>query len=315
VLLALLLVVLFAPVHALVDFYEPFDDFNFGTWNGQGSASLSSTACIRAEQGSAFADYRLKAMMTAPAPSPASPMLLYNLANSAITVPFSLELEDLHGGGQQTLSPDVFSNVMRYSWYCFALGPNARLTMNIRAADLYAVPAGDYSARMDLEARRVNSGGGLTGDRDQQTGLLGQITVPALVRISGIDDIALGLYDGVSAIVAANESYCIYTNTGNYTITPSSTTGSSPGSFALLSGSDQVEYTVKISNSTDASSGIQLENNQSSGPLVANQGVPLSPTCSGGDNAAVHVEISGSELQGKSAGIYSGTLTLQVAPI
>lgn len=314
-LLPFLLSVLATGAHGLVEFNTPFSDFYFGTWNGQGDSTLSQSACIRSEQGGGwwpYKNYRLKAGMNFPAPSAAAPFVMYNTTDSAVSIPFALTLVNLYTSAFHSLMPDVFSPELDA---CIWGIPNARLDLTLQASDLYQVPAGTYEASLDLEARRVNNGGGLTGDKDIQTNLISRITVPPLVRISNIADINLGTYDGVAATMSYNESYCVYTNTGDYTITPSSTPGSSPTSYALTAGSNQIEYSLRISDTANAATGPPLANGETSGVLTASQTMPFSLTCDDAYNASVYIEISGSELQSKPSGTYSGTLTLQVAPI
>ena len=303
-----------------VVFLPEFSDFDFNVWNGQGNVTLSQSTCILSYSGNIFnrRDYRLRASMNAPAPSPSTSYRLYNSADSNYSIPFSLESRDLHAGsGFELLSADIFSNLMTYQGcYIGGSGANAELTLSILASDMYQVPAGVYEVDMDIEARRVNGSGGLTGDGATQTGLRGTIEVPSLIQISGLDDIPFGSYDGVSASVTQNEEFCIYTNTSAYTVTPSSTTvGTNPGSFALDSNGNRIEYTVRVDNAADASSGPLLTNGQQSSALLANQPTPLSVNCNNSDNAGVYLEFSGPELQAAPPGDYSGVLTLMVSPI
>ncbi|MGI1678223.1 MAG: hypothetical protein K6L75_05800 [Cellvibrionaceae bacterium] len=317
------LILVTAPALSNVDIASPFNDFSFGSWNGQGNITLSQSACIRSYTGNNFfnlraRNYALRAQMNTPASSSASPYVFYNIANSNYYFPFSLEVTDLLSSGAQNLTPDIFSNALTYQIFlCFFGAANAELTVSALANDLYAVPAGNYRVSMDVEARRMNNGGGVTGDRDRQNNLLGTITIPSLIHLSNIDDIDFGLYDGVSATVTKNESFCVYSNTSSYTITPSTTIFASSGSsFGLSSVSgDVLEYSVRVNNSADASSGVILLNGQSSPPITTNLSYPYSVNCVGGDNAAVFIEMQGANIQAVTPGDYSGTLVLQVAPI
>ncbi|MEX1032641.1 MAG: hypothetical protein WDZ30_04725 [Cellvibrionaceae bacterium] len=309
-LMACLVLPCFAPnALAYVGFWEEFEAYN-STWDGQGIVELATSGCIVSSTANnewtvAFGggnerDYRLQI---------ASP---FTLNNGSFSLPVGLTVTDLHGSGTQTLQANQYSSALTYNHYCATQGHNAELTMTINQADLYAVPAGTYTASFSLMAQRIGGGGG----SDSASDTLGAtLVIPQLIQVSGIDNINMGNYDGLSASVNQNEPYCIYTNAGDYTVTPSSTVGSSAGSYALSAGADQVEYTVRVSNTSDASNGTLLDNGETSQALSANQSAPLSPSCSGSDNAAVYVEILGSELQAKPAGTYTGTLTLQVAPI
>jgi hypothetical protein len=248
-------------------------------------------------------NYRLRA-----SPTTGSQYILRNGSNN---LPFSLDVTDLHAAGTQTLSPGVYSSNLLYDPYCADHGPNAQLTMGVSQAALYSVPSGTYTVSLNLTAQRTSS-----SDTAIQSGLTGTVTIPKLIRISGVNDISLGIYDGVSPSVTYNEPYCIYTNTSAYRITPSSTTvGTAIGSFALDSGGNKLQYSVRVSNTANASSGTLLTNGQTSGSLAANQSTPLSLNCNNGNNAAVYLQFGGTQLQSAPPGNYSGVLNLMVSPI
>ncbi|MGH1469993.1 MAG: hypothetical protein ACRBCS_02290 [Cellvibrionaceae bacterium] len=321
--LIIILMLLTFPALARVEIVRSFNDFVFGNWNGQGNLSLSQSACIRSYTGNNFfslraRDFALRAQMNTPASSSGSPFVFYHVSNSNYSFPFVLEVSDLLSGGSQTLAPDTFSNALTYQIFlCFFGGNNAELTVSALANDMYAVPAGDYRVSMDVEARRLNNGGGVTGDRDRQNNVLGTVTIPSLVRLSNIEDINFGVYDGVSGVVSQNESFCVYSNASNYTITPSTlTSAGSPLTFGLSSAGGKIlEYSVRINNSADGASGVDLTNGETSGSMSTNLPYPFSVSCRNGDNAAIFIQIQGSDIQAVSPGSYSGTLMLQVAPI
>ncbi len=108
----------------------------------------------------------------------------------------------------------------------------------------------------------------------------------------------------------------MYTNTGSYTISPSSgTTGGIAGDFAVTDGTNFIAYTVRLNDTVDGSSGSILTNGEVSSVLSTNQTIPYSPICNNGDNAALYLEMQGADLQAAPPSNYSGTLTLTVAPI
>lgn len=320
--LLILCCALSAPSFSRVEIFRPFNDFVFGTWNGQGNINMSQPGCIRSYTGNFFnlraRNFAIRAQMNSPAASSASPYVFYNVADNNFSFPFALEATDLLAGGTQTLTPDIFSSAFIYELFvCFFGGNSVELNLSALASDLYTVPAGNYRVSMDIEARRLNNGGGVTGDRDRQNNLLGTITIPSLVRLSNIDDINFGIYDSVSATVNQNESFCIYSNAADYTLTPSAAiTAGTANSFGLSSvNGDVLQYTVRINNSADASTGESLTNGQTSSPMNSNLSYPFSINCNGSDNAAVFVEINGADIQAVTPGDYSGTLVLQVAPL
>jgi len=304
---------------AQIQFYTSFSNFTFNTWNGQGDISQSQTGCIAYLLFGFIPvamDYQMRVQMNSPAPSPGSAYRFYNIANNSYSFPFSISVNDIHAGGAPMwLNPNQYSNTLTYEPSCSGgQGPNAELTMSMLAADMYGVPAGNYRASTNAQARRLS--GGSPAETATQTNLLGTITIPSLIMITKMNDIALGVYDGVSANVTYNEPFCVYTNASAYRITPSSTTtGAVPTTFALANGANRLEYTVRVRNTTNAASGTQLNNNQQSGSFSPNQSTPLSLNCNNGNNAAVYLNFTGPQLQAAPPGNYSGTLNLMVAPI
>ncbi len=302
-----------------VGFDPGFNNFIQLNWAGQGDIVITQDACIFSFTGFFNRNrYSMRVTSNSPAPSPGAPFAAYD-ASANFSVPFGLTVFDLHAGGSaQTVQPDQYTNVLEYDGCNIGerKGPNARLEMRYLASDLYQVPQGDYEISFDVEGRRVNQRGQLTGDRETQTNVLGRIRIPPLVRISRVDPITLGIYNGVDASVSANEGFCIYTNVSNYTVQPTTATqGSSPDEFAMASGANRLEYTVRVSNSANAAGGELLSRGEVSSPFGANQSAPFSLTCNNSDNAAVFVEVSGEQLETAPAGNYSGVLELLVAPL
>ncbi len=296
-------------------FFTEFNDFNLGTWLGQGNISQTESGCIVYfdDPNYLYTEYRLQARQAGRGGG------VFALRNGTDTIPYSLEVEDLHNTGTYALNPGVYSPNLTYDPFCTAgsppNGPNADLTLDINAVDLLAVPAGTYTGRIRLRARRVGGG----ASRAQQF-VNASVTVDPLSLITGIDDINFGTYDGVAASLTRNESFCIYSNfnSGSYALRPSTTTTlmGDPNSFAVVSaGSDRLRYTVRVDGPNDASAGALVNNNQQVSGLNTNQTTPYSTNCNNVDNAAIFLEFSGSDLQAAPPGTYSGVITLMVEAI
>lgn len=303
-------------VYAYVGFWEEFADFD-QNWIGMGELTLNSSGCIVSSTannewtvlfgGGQARDYRLRV-------SP--PLSTFELYSGEFSLPFSLEVTDLHANPSQLhppLQPGQYSPLLTYEHYCSSLGHNAELTMRFSAAVLYSAPAGTYTASLELTAEREGGGGGsgiATAELDAR------VVIPELIQVSKINDISFGAYDGVATELSRTEAFCIYSNTTDYTLTPSSSTvGGSPNSFAMAGGSGNViEYSVEFANDAGAAGGDPMANGVTSGAYPVDLS-SLSLDCNGGENAAIHLRISGSELQSKPPGTYSETLLLQVAPI
>jgi hypothetical protein len=135
------------------------------------------------------------------------------------------------------------------------------------------------------------------------------LEVPALVRISDLDDIALGAFDGTS--LAGTDSVCVWSTTRGYTITAS---GAAAG-FELTGAAsgDTLAYSVQWADDAGENSGTAMTAGIALTGRAANA---ISPTCNGGNslNATVIVEVSDTDLAAAPADTYAGTLTLVVAP-
>jgi hypothetical protein len=138
-------------------------------------------------------------------------------------------------------------------------------------------------------------------------------TSPTMVRITAVNDVGLGNWDGASDL-QASDSLCVWSNTGAYALTAS---GSGPGGeFQLTGGSGdagELDFTVQWSDQSGAASGTQLEPNNTEAAFQTNA---TSTTCQGGSalTATVIINIPSEELGAQPSGDYTGTLNLQVAP-
>jgi len=127
-----------------------------------------------------------------------------------------------------------------------------------------------------------------------------QAAVANLVRISRLDNLNLGEFDG-SNDLSANDGFCVYRNgVANYVITATT----SEGDFVLIDDNNELGYSVAISGTNISyASPLQLSNANTS-----------SLSCNDSDNVNVEVSIASNDLLTVPAGAYAGTLTLTVAP-
>jgi len=138
------------------------------------------------------------------------------------------------------------------------------------------------------------------------------VTVPNLIKISGMADIAFGTYSGTGDL-NGNEDVCVYTNkaSGTYRVTGSGTGGG--GAFTLQSGGNNLAYNVYFNDVAGTTGEAALTAgsalNSQSGASTSSQ------TCGGSNNANFHVEILSTNLLAVPSGAYSGTLTLVVEPV
>ncbi len=130
--------------------------------------------------------------------------------------------------------------------------------------------------------------------------LVVSLSVPNIVRISNLNDIALGTYAGVN--MTGSDPVCVYRNiTGNYAITANSTNGT--GVFQLNdAGTSTIPYAVTWG-------GTAVTDNTA---LTTQTGASTtSTTCGGGTNVTVAVNVLATDIEAATAtGTHSDVLVL-----
>ena len=135
--------------------------------------------------------------------------------------------------------------------------------------------------------------------------------VGSLVRVTAVDDLALGTWTGTGAL-ETTDSVCIWTTTGGYNVTA---TGSGVGGgFSLSNGaSGTLDYAVKWDDAPTSSTLAAM----TSGTALTGQVSGANTTdCNAGSSltATVGVEITETDLTAADSGSYTGVLTLLIAP-
>lgn len=135
------------------------------------------------------------------------------------------------------------------------------------------------------------------------------VTINDGVRISNLTDVVT-TFDGTNDI-ADTQSVCVYRNgTGLYAITATGDGGVGGNEFIIDTvAADELDYTVQWNDGTGAvgmTSGTQLTGQQNAD--VAD------PNCAGGDTANLTIGVLASDMVAAPSGVYTGTLTLVVAP-
>jgi hypothetical protein len=155
----------------------------------------------------------------------------------------------------------------------------------------------------------ANPGATSTGDLDVS------VTVPDLVWIQNLGDIALGYTPGSDAV--GTDSFCVYsTVAAGYDITISSLTATATTTFTATGvavPANTVSYGVKFDTDTDASDGADVtEALTIAANTPAAGGFP--PTCAT-DNASIEVTFpETTNLDAAPADTYGDTLTLLIEP-
>lgn len=140
------------------------------------------------------------------------------------------------------------------------------------------------------------------------------VTIPALVQLSGLNNITL-LPINFSSPITGNTTACIYTNIttplGSYYITATSANASA-GTFRVNNASKYVTYSAYWNNSSAALQSTPL----TSGVKTAQQtgGSTTSLTCGGIPNANFNISFSTAQITGASPLTYTDTVTLMISP-
>ena len=280
------------------------------TWDGAGDVQRSSTACVSVRAGPNEREYRVRAEQTG-ALAPDGSFALRDNASGRLVLPFTLEFDSLPASGSLSLqSGAAFGGYFPGSYDLGCV--NARLSWRFLASDLEQMPAGDYGVSVGgAHSLQFYASWKNNSNRIVQTVPEFSMRVPALVQISGLDDIALPAGSG-GDVVSGTDTYCVWSNAGAYTLVASSglSIPDRPGSFALRSGAGGlIPYTVLVSGSGTGGSGTPVENGGAVGPLTANA---ASRDCQGADNGLVQVAVRVEDINSAGAGQYQGTLLLRV---
>lgn len=160
-----------------------------------------------------------------------------------------------------------------------------------------------------------------TGSLNKFQGMLGGIVLALSpfsaaaqeqARITGLSDVSFGTIANFTSDQSIAQNVCIYSSTDRYSVTAR---GSGTGNaFTLASGSNRLAYEVQWASTSGQTSGTALS------PNVALTGQTsftfLGTTCFFGifRTASLITILRASTLSTATAGSYSGTLTLVIAP-
>jgi len=131
------------------------------------------------------------------------------------------------------------------------------------------------------------------------------------VKISGVDDIGRGAFDGVNDLNGST-AFCVYRSGGNgYTMTVSAEGKTSLQVASVLSGGT-IGFTAKVDNDADASNGAAILHNGTSGTYLGSNAID----CNSADNASLAVNFASADLAAAStANDYTATVVILVQPI
>jgi len=146
------------------------------------------------------------------------------------------------------------------------------------------------------------------------------VTIPPLVRISGMEDITVASYTGGAAGIDEDFDLCIYSNmaaAGNsYRVTMTSTSpygGATPNQFRISNATNEQEiaYAVEWNDEADVGGSAVTYNTPLTGQTGWSNDVDCTDT---DDNANLRVQMTQTNLLAVLAGEYTSTLTVVIAP-
>lgn len=285
-------------VSARVGLDTPKDIVATLVWSG-GDLVYSTDICvISTQQPNQSGNTPVPYQVTTIAPTP------FVLSNGASQIPFSAAWRDLAGSAVRTLSPgvptgDIFTGL---AFGCPPQAANARLTVTFPESALLVAPPGTYTAAFMIWVESSGQG----RPRIRQT-INFSLTIAGVVRISQLNDINLGTFDGISNL-AASDSLCVFRNfPGAYGVRVSGQgTG---GAFVVVNGTSQVPVAVTWNDGTGAAALM-------AGALLSGRANAYSadPDCAGGaaNNAVLGVSVLAIDMQVADPGLHSGVLTVTV---
>lgn len=208
----------------------------------------------------------------------------------------------------QALADDVYDTHSHLGQFndCPA-GDNNELRLTIQDVALQGARAGDYVGLF-----RAQITGGSSGNATDQVNLRFRLEVAELVRVSSLENISLGTWDGVNNMVGT-ATFCVYSNNDNaaydVTFTSPNTSG---GSFRLANfgASAFVPYSLQFNDVVNAGPGTTVTPGNDE-PGNGNNG---DLTCNAVDNSRITVTVSALDLAPLTPEAFADTLTLMVAP-
>ena len=152
-----------------------------------------------------------------------------------------------------------------------------------------------------------------TGTSPQSLDTTVSITIPERVSILNLSStMAFGTWDA-SGDEQVTDDLCAWSNDGDpgqYRINLTTDNGS----MVLQQGADTIDYTVAWATSTGQTTGTNIPYNT---PTTFTLAAPTTPTCGGGDNSTIIVDIAEADLAAApaSATAYDAVMTVEISSV
>jgi hypothetical protein len=311
---------LFAPSALAFDHFdiEPLMSFILSDWNDSGDVSDSTISCISsADTNSKNPNRRdLAYPYTIKISSlDGSDYSLYlngnNSAASNAVIAISLSHKDvLVPTSDETLSHDTYDSHTHLGQFreCETAGNNSQIGINISASELETKVPGDYIGHF-----RISGIGGESGSATDFEDFIVTITLgmaAPMVRITGMDDVSLGSFNGSGDLVA-DENFCVYASETTYRISINSNSQDAGGNFFIngVTSGDSIPVSLYFADN-GRGPGITAVLNT---PVVGS-GDSSYEFCQGGSNATMTFIVQEQDMREASTGDYLETFTFLVQP-
>lgn len=131
------------------------------------------------------------------------------------------------------------------------------------------------------------------------------------VRLTDVSNVNFGTLANLEADHAQSQSVCAFSSSARYSVR--ATGSGTGGAFSISSGSRTLDYEVQWSSSPGQASGAALSSGVTRGGFTSGA---KNHQCKGGPSAAATliVILRGASVSRATAGSYSGTLTIILAP-
>ena len=234
----------------------------------------------------------------------------FALKDENSTIPVTLRLKGVAGGGTDNIDEDMFNNesdVPGKSGFEFCRNNEFVVVAEINAEDLEGA-AGVYEGTFDVEVFAAPS---ITANDDLNV----ELELPPSILISGLEDRSLTYTD--NSDIKDNQDFCVYVSgQEGFKIMAESDAGN--GSFELSNGTaaDNIKYEVTvgrvkgggIGNSKTLEEGVYATRSSWEGAsdLFCKEGRE--------ENMRLRLDIKKSDIADKPSGVYKDTLYLTVVP-
>ncbi len=221
------------------------------------------------------------------------------LTQGSYSLPVTLTWVDVINNRSYPLQPLVTSNRELDG---IAPCDNARLLVAINEADLDTAFPGVYHRNFQIslsqDATKASPPNSIT------LNITVEVEIPDRVRISGLNDIFLGSFDGYNNLTATDQVCVFRASGGNYRVT---LRGDGPANSFVLHGpqaNDELTYRARW-NDTNVEADTPLDG-QTAGRFGGDT------LCGGGSNASLNVQVDAADAILARAGDYRGVLTVIV---